>query len=116
MIFVAKRRFLAPYFRLRGSRPWLHEKEKPEMLKLISAFAFSAALLLGFAPPSSVLDAQELAQAEDEMMDAEGMMDEAPADDGMMEELPADDEMMDGPPDEYDPVLESETGDAGEEY
>ena len=50
------------------------------------------------------------------MMDAEGMMDEAPADDGMMEDLPADDEMMDGPPDEYDPVLESETGHAGEEY
>jgi histone-lysine N-methyltransferase MLL2 len=96
------------------------------MLKLISALAFSAALLLGFAPPSSLSDLQELAQAEDEMMDAEGMMDEAPADDGMMEELPAEDEMMEElpaedemmdelPPDD-DPMLESEAGDVGEEY
>ena len=84
------------------------------MLKLVSAFAFSAALLLGFAPPSSVSNAQELAQAEDEMMEAEGMMDEAPADDGMIEEESADDEMMDGPPDEYDPIIESETGDSEE--
>jgi hypothetical protein len=60
------------------------------MLKLMSAFAFSAALMLGFAPPSSVLDAQELAQAEDEMMD------DSSSDD--------------------DPMLESEEGDAGEEY
>ena len=86
------------------------------MLKLISALAFSAALLLGFAPPSSLSDLQELAQAEDEMMDAEGMMDEAPADDGMMEELPAEDEMMDELPPDDDPMLESEAGDVGEEY
>jgi hypothetical protein len=84
------------------------------MLKLVSALAFSAALLLGFAPPSSVSNAQELAQAEEEMMEAEGMMDEAPADDGMIEEEPADDEMMDDSPSDDDPMLESEEGDAGE--
>lgn len=84
------------------------------MLKLVSAFAFSAALLLGFAPPSSVSNAQELAQAEDEMMEAEGMMDEAPADDGMIEEESADDEMMDDSPSDDDPMLESEEGDSEE--
>ena len=84
------------------------------MLKLVSALAFSAALLLGVALPSSVSNTQELAQAEDEMMDAEGMMDEAPADDGMIEEESADDEMMDDSPSDDDPMLESEEGDSEE--
>ena len=80
------------------------------MLKLTSALAFGSALLLGLASPPSPSYAQDIAQAEDDMMEAEGMMDEAPADDSMMEEAPAEDEMMDEAPAE-DPMAESEMQD-----
>ena len=81
------------------------------MLKLTSALTFGTALLLGLASPPSPSYAQELAQADD-MMQAEGTMDEAPADDGMMEEdSSAGDEMTDEAPAEDDPMAESEMGD-----
>lgn len=81
------------------------------MLKLLSALCFGTALLLGIASPPSPSYAQVLAQADDDMSEAEGMMDEAPADEGMMEEAPAEDEMMDEAPAEEDPMVESEMGD-----
>jgi len=68
------------------------------MLKLLSALILGVPLLLGFSPQFFPSDALNMAQAEDEMLDAEGMMDEAPAEDEMMDEAPADYEMMDEDP------------------
>jgi len=86
------------------------------MLKLITALAFGSALLLGLASPPSPTYAQDIAQADDDMSEAEGMMDEAPADDEMMEDDTAGDEMVDESPGDDDAMEESETDDSGDDY
>jgi hypothetical protein len=83
------------------------------MLKLLTALAFGTALLLGFALPPSPSYAQDVAQAEDDMSDSEGMTDEAPAGDEMTDEAPAGDEMMTDEAPE-DPMAESEDDGASE--